>query len=68
MTEPPRHSAVVLVQVQAQRPLRRGTTALVVTATIGTPHGAAPVDVTASRDLDMARPRTSSRACWVSGR
>jgi hypothetical protein len=54
MTVPARQSKVVLVQVRAHRPLRRGTTALVVTATVRTPHGATPVDVTASQAFDVA--------------
>jgi hypothetical protein len=54
MTVPARQSAVVLVQVQAEEPLRRGSTALVITATVRAPKGAPPVDVTASRDLDVA--------------
>jgi hypothetical protein len=54
MTVPPRQARVVLVQVQAHRPIRRGSTALVVTATTRTPHGTSPVEVSASRDLDVA--------------
>lgn len=54
MTVPARQSAVVLVQVQAHRPLRRGTAALVVTATVHTHLSAAPTDITASRQLEVA--------------
>jgi hypothetical protein len=47
-------SAVVLIQVNAHSPLRRGTTGLVVTATFRTLHGAGPSDITASEQLDVA--------------
>jgi hypothetical protein len=53
MNVPAHQSKVVLVQVRAHRPLRRGTTALVVTATVRPQHGAAPVDITASQALDV---------------
>jgi len=54
LTMEPRRSAVVLIEVRAQRPLRRGTTAVVVTASVTAPQDAAPVDVSAVRSLDVA--------------
>lgn len=48
-----RQSTVARVQVQAKRPLRRGTTSLVVTATVRPVRGMPTVDVTAERNLDV---------------
>ncbi len=52
LTLQPRQSTLVRVTVIAESPLRRGSTALVVTAEIG--EGAAAVDVSASQRLDVA--------------
>lgn len=53
LTVPPRQSRAVFVEVRADRPLRRGTTALVVTATVRTSPDAAPADISATRDLEV---------------
>lgn len=54
LTVPARQSRAVFVEVRGDRPLRRGTTALVVTAAVRTSPDAAPVDISATRDLEVA--------------